>query len=239
MLRIYPKIIAIFLSITGILSFQSAMASNSQFIYFGIAPTYSSTYFGWQNADTSDDTNPEANGADVVNSSNSTTQIGIFIGYGVLLDKIYLGVEGGTQFGERKGASETQDFNNQIPLDNTVTMSDIYLVDFRPGYIMGDKNSMLYGIIGLNTANFSAVQQTSDGVIVQDSGDIRRNGVRLGLGYNLGLGKHFMARVEYVFTKFSNFQFTATCPDDSETHTWQLNPYSNEVSLGLSVIFNV
>lgn len=238
MLRVYSRIIAVFLSIVGVFSVQTAMASN-QFLYFGVAPTYSSTQFSWENADMSGESNPAANGTDVVNNATQTTQIGVFIGYGVVLDKIYLGVEGGTQFGDRKATSDTQDYNNQVPFNNTATMSDIYLVDFRPGYIMGDKNTMFYGIIGLNTANLSAVQQTTDGVIVQDSGSIRRDGLRLGLGYNLGLGQHFMARAEYVFTKFSDFQFTDVFPDGSEVHTWRLNPYSNEISLGLAVVFNL
>jgi opacity protein-like surface antigen len=228
MLRNYAKILALFLSIVGIFNIQNALASN-QFIYFGVAPTYSNTHFGLANAGANTNT---------IDNANGVAQLGVFAGYGILIDKIYLGVEGGTQFGKRKASSDTQDFYTQAQLSNTATMSDIYLVDFRPGYIMGDKNSMLYGIIGLNTANFSAVQ-TSGGVTVQDSGEIRRDGVRLGLGYNLGLGAHFMARVEYVFTKFSNFQFTDTFPDGSAAQTWELNPYSNEISLGLSMIFNI
>lgn len=238
MSRNYIRITTVFFGLVSMFTLQNALASN-QFLYFGVAPVYSSTYFGWQNVDTSSNTNPSANGSDVINGTNAETQIGIFIGYGVLLDKIYLGMEGGAQFGKRQDTSVTQDFNSLVPLNNTMTMSDIYLIDFRPGYVLGGKNSMLYGIIGLNTANFSAVQQTNDGIIVQDSGDIRRDGLRLGLGYNLGLGQHFMARVEYVFTKFSDFQFTDTYPNNTQTHTWELSPYSNEVSLGLSVVFNI
>lgn len=215
-----------------------ALAGN-QYIYAGIMPTYAMTNFNWTNADTSTDSNPAANGQVVLNDTDSTTQLGVFLGYGVLLDQIYLGMEGSILFGDRSATSTTADFNNQMQLNNKLTMNDIYIIDFRPGYVLFDKNSMIYGVIGLNTANFEATQTTSQQGTVTDSGPLRENGIRVGLGYNLGLGEHFMARVEYVYTKFQNFQFTDTFPDGSETHTWQINPDSNEISLGLAAVFNI
>lgn len=238
LLKTYQKAI-VFVGVTlALLGVQGAFAGN-QFIYFGAAPTYSSTNFDWTNADTSTDTNPADNGRPVINQASGNTQVGLFIGYGVLIEKIYFGVEGSTQFGQRTATSTTQDYNNQVPLNNTATMKDIYIVDFRPGYVVGSKNSMIYGIIGLNTANFSAEQQTNNEVIVQDSGTFRRDGLRLGLGYSLGLGEHFMARVEYAYTQFGSFQFTDSFPNNTEIHTWEVDPSSNEFNLGLSVIFNI
>lgn len=232
------KRLAVFIGVVGFGCVQNALA-DGQYIYGGVAATYSSTRFNWQNVDNRNDTNPAANGQMVIGQANTNTQAGLFIGYAALINYIYLGIEGATQFGHRSAASETRDYNNQQPLHNTATMGDIYIVDFRPGWVFWDKNSLIYGIFGLNTANFNAEQQNSDGIVVQDSGPMRQNGLRLGVGYNLGLGKHFMARVEYVFTKFSDFQFSDTFPDGTETHTWQLDPYSNEVSLGLALIFNI
>lgn len=215
-----------------------ALAGN-QLIYFGAAPVYSSTNFDWTNIDNSSDTSPEANGQSVITHTAEKTQLEVFIGYGFLLDRIYMGVEGATQFGQRKATSQTQDFVTQDNLNNKAMMKDIYIVDFRPGYILWDKNTMAYGILGFNSSTFEVEQQNDDGAIVQDSGPFRRDGVRVGLGYNLGLGSHFAARVEYVYTKFLDFQFSATYPDGSEVHTWKVNPSSNEVSLGLSVVFNL
>jgi opacity protein-like surface antigen len=215
-----------------------ALAGN-QYIYAGIMPTYAVTNFDWTNADTGADSNPDANGQVVLNNTDSTTQVGTFLGYGVLLDRIYLGIEGSLLFGNRSATSTTTDFNNQMQLNNKLTMNDIYMIDFRPGYILFDKNSMIYGVIGLNTANFEAEQSSSTAGEVTDSGPMRENGIRIGLGYNLGLGEHFMARVEYVYTKFQDFQFTDTFPDGSETHTWDINPDSNEISVGLAAVFNI
>lgn len=228
----------IFILIASFIGMQNAVAGY-QFLYAGVAPVYSLTNVDWQNADTNANTNPEANGRDVINDTHTNTQVGAFIGYGVLLDRIYLGVEGGTQFGQRKAASQTLDYNTQLPLSNQVTMSSIYTVDLRPGFVLGDKNSLLYAIVGLNSSSFEAEQTNDTGAIVQASGSTRTNGIRVGAGYNLGLGKYFMARVEYVFTKFSGFQFSDTFPDGSETHTWEVNPYSNEINFGLAVIFNL
>ena len=215
-----------------------AVAGN-QYIYAGIMPTYAITNFDWTNADTSADTNPNANGQAILNDTNSTTQLGVFLGYGVLLDRIYLGMEGSILFGDRTATSTTTDFNNPMQLNNKLIMNDVYIVDFRPGYVFFDKNSMIYGVLGLNTANFEAQQSTDSEGIVTDSGPLRENGIRIGIGYNLGLGEHFMARVEYVFTKFQDFQFTDTYPDGSETHTWDINPDSNEISVGLAAVFNI
>lgn len=217
---------------------QTALAGN-QFFYIGAEPVYVQTNFNWTNDDVNGESNPQANGVAVIDDTNADTQLGLFIGYGLLIDKIYLGVEGATQVGTRTATSTTQDYNTQMTLNNKATMSDIYIVDFRPGYVLGGKNSMIYGILGLNTANFEINQETGSGVIVQDSSTSRRNGLRLGLGYNLGLGKYLMARLEYVYTQFSDFEFTDYYPDMSQLHTWQLSPYSNELSLGISLIFNI
>ncbi len=238
MFKMYKKILAFGCGMLGAGISQSALADH-QFIYAGLMPTYSVTQFDWKNVSTSPNLNPATNGQTILDQTSSNTQIGAFIGYGVLIDKVYLGVEGAAQFGDRKATSQTRDPNTQQALNNTVTMSDIYIVDFRPGYVLNDKNTMIYGILGLNMASFNANQQNDNGDFVESSGSIRKNGIRLGLGYNLGLGRHFMARAEYAFTKFSDFQYTNTFFNGAETQTCSLNPYSNEVSLGLSVVFNV
>ena len=114
-------------------------------------------------------------------------------------------------------------------------MSDIYTVDFRPGFILGHTHSVLYGIAGLNTAKFTAQQENSEAAVVQDNGGMRRNGLRFGGGYSLELGKFFMVRVEYVYTKFSDFQFRDTVPNSKESHTWDLGSSSSEVTAGLAL----
>lgn len=204
-------------------SLSSAQAGN-QFIYVGAEPVYSITNFDW--------TNTPAGGQEqaIIHSSTNTTNAGIFAGYGILTDKVYLGLEGSTQFGKREATSQTQAFNTQAPLNNKATMSDVYIVDFRPGYLLGEKNSLLYGILGMNSANFNANQTDADGVVEQNSGSIRRTGFRLGVGYNLGLSHYLMARAEYAYTKFSKFDFL-----DID----QMNPSSNEISLGLAFVIHI
>ncbi len=213
-----------------LISIVSTSWANNQYIYLGGSTIFSDTQFNWKNAD---------NSQDVLNDSTKTTQIGTFIGYGVVVDSIYLGAEGGAQFGSRKSQKEIFDNNWQMDLQNQVIMSEIYIIDFRPGYIFLNKNNLLYGILGLNTANFH-VQQWDEvnNNNIFDSGPMRENGLRIGLGYNLALGRYLMARVDYVFTKFFVNQFQETL-DNGQTVTWQLNPYSNEVSIGLAVVFNV
>ncbi len=224
----YKKLIMIGL-IPVLFSVMSASWADNQYIYIGGNGVFSNTQFNWENAD---------NSQKVIADSIKTTQAGAFIGYGVVVDSIYLGAEGGIQFGARKAENEYFDNNWRMHLTDQVAMSEIYIVDFRPGYVFWNKNNLIYGILGLNTANFRAQQWDEDNNYIFDSGPMRENGLRLGVGYNLALGRHLMARVDYVFTKFFINQFQETFAN-GQTTTWQLNPYSNEISVGLAVIFNI
>src|SRR5262245_14252251 len=109
-----------------LLSVVSASWADSQYIYLGGGGTFSNTQFNWENAD---------NSQPVLTDSTKTTQAGAFIGYGVVVDSIYLGAEGGIQFGSRKAQNEWFDNNWQMNLQNQVVMNEIYIVDFRPGYV--------------------------------------------------------------------------------------------------------
>lgn len=220
--------------ILGMFSTEKAWA-DSQFVYLGAEPVLSWTHFIWENADTSSNSTPDANGETVIGQTTGALQAGIFAGYGVVIDWIYLDVEGAAQLGKRSASSTTLNEHTQEPLYNTETMSDIYTIDFRPGFILGHTHSVLYGIAGVNTAKFTAKQENNDGAVVQDNGGMRRNGLRFGGGYSLELGKFFMVRVEYVYTKFSDFQFTDTVPNSKESHTWNLGSSSNEVTAGLAL----
>ncbi|MBS0352092.1 MAG: hypothetical protein JSR33_13110 [Proteobacteria bacterium] len=215
--------------------------ATGQYVYFGIMPTFSVTNLNWQIVNVSDQDQNDLPGAGetLLDGSTSNTQLGLFTGYGVLLKKFYLGVEGGMEFGRREAQSNGSDLITEEHLTNQVTMSDIFLVDFRPGYVLTDKNTMLYGIVGLNLPRFRATQVTDDGELIQDSGYVRKNGYRLGLGYNLGLGRYFMGRIEYVFTKFPDFQFTDTFDNGDCSETSRLKVYSNEINLGLSFVVNI
>lgn len=225
----YNKIILASL-ILVLISITSASWASNQYIYLGGNTIFSNTQFNWENAD---------NSQNVLTDSTKTTQLGVFLGYGVVIDSIYLGAEGGIQFGSRKAQNELFNDNLQMDLENQLTMSEIYMVDFRPGYVFWNKNNLIYGILGLNTANFHAQQWSDeDNNNVFNSGPMRENGLRIGVGYNLALGRYFMARVDYVFTKFFINQFQETYVN-GQTVTWQLNPYSNEVSIGLAVVFNI
>jgi hypothetical protein len=215
--------------------------AGGQFVYFGVMPNFSVTHMNWQIVNVSDEDNPNLPGAGqtLLDGSTGNTQFGVFTGYGVLLQKFYLGVEGGALLGRREIESGGSDTITEQHLTNEVTMSDIFLIDFRPGYVLKDNNTMLYGILGLNLPRFKATQSTDDGNVIQDSGYIRHNGYRLGVGYNLGLGRYFMGRIEYVFTDFPNLQFTNTCDNGDFSETSRLKVYSNEINLGLSFVLNV
>jgi opacity protein-like surface antigen len=234
MLRTFVKISLLTGMTLGMFSTEKAWA-DSQFIYLGAEPVLSWTHFNWQNADTSSNSTPDANGETVMAQNTGALQAGLFIGYGVVIDWIYLDVEGATQLGKRSASSTTLNEQTQEPLYNTQTMSNIYTVDFRPGFLLGHTHSVIYGIAGFNTAKFTASQENSEGTIVQDNGGMRRNGLRFGGGYSLDLGKFFMVRVEYVYTKFSDSQFTDTVPNSKESHTWDIGSSSSEVNAGLAL----
>lgn len=205
-----------------------ALASN-QFFYFGVAPSYNVTSFNWTNYN------------QTLGNSVSSQQVGLFLGYGVLVDYIYLGFEGGAQLGKRTTNKNFTNYDNNIMMSYKATMSDIYIFDFRPGFVWRDKNSMFYGILGLNSANFNLEQKDRlSNQVIANTGSIRRNGLRVGLGYNLGLSRYVMARVEYIYTKFTKFDgIDNNVDEDNQIQDWQLNPYSNEISLGFAFVVNI
>lgn len=208
---------------------RHALASN-QFFYFGVAPTYNVTSFNWTNYNQT-----------LVNTVSSQ-QVGLFLGYGVLVDYIYLGFEGGAQLGKRTTNKNFTNYDSNTMMNYKAIMSDIYIFDFRPGFVWRDKNSMFYGILGLNSANFNLEQKDrQSNQVIANTGSIRRNGLRVGLGYNLGLSRYIMARVEYIYTKFSKFDGINNndVDEDNQVQDWQLNPYSNEISLGLAFVVNI
>ena len=94
MLRTFVKISILTGMTLGMFSTEKAWA-DSQFVYLGAEPVLSWTHFIWQNADTSSNSTPDANGETVIGQTTGALQAGIFTGYGVVIDWIYLDVEGG------------------------------------------------------------------------------------------------------------------------------------------------
>ncbi len=225
------KLLALLFVVMGItIGAANTAEAQNQYIYFGFMPVFSQTSFSWNNSNTNQE---------LLDKSKSNTQVGAFIGYAVLLDQVYLGIEGSAQFGNRNSSTQVLDEQLQQTVINSVTMNNIYVVDFRPGYVIGGRNSLIYGILGINMASFVTQQEDTAGNIIEEAGSFRKNGIRAGVGYNLGIGKYLMARVEYVFTKFNDFQLSPTTPQGNLLETWDLNPYSNEITLGLAIVLRV
>jgi opacity protein-like surface antigen len=219
------------------LFFISPALADGQFIYLGGAPVYSWTHFNWSNADTTHNTDPEANGDTILDSTTRALQAEVFVGYEVVVSHISLAVEGATQFGKRTTNAEVLDAHTQEPLSSTVKINKIYIVDFRPGFLYASGN--LYGIVGVNSANFEATQENDEGLTVQDSDSIRRTGLRFGAGYSWLIAGRLAVRVDYVYTHFSNFQFSDVFPNSKESHTWSVGADSSEVSAGLAITLQV
>lgn len=226
MSKIKQAVGVLLLSILSLISIEKAEAGD-QYFYAGVAPVYSFTNFDWRNLTTETTIN---------NDTVTSTQAYLFLGYGVLLNRIYLGIEGGAQLGNRNASNSTTD-PVLGDISNKISMNNGYVVDFRPGYVLSDKNTMIYGILGFTTVKFITHQEDDDGIVFNNSN--RRNGMRFGAGYNLGLGRYFEARIEYAFTKYFGYQFSNTLPDGTVINTEEIDPNSHEISLGLAVICNI
>jgi opacity protein-like surface antigen len=206
-----------FLAFLFLFSCIDAWAADiAHFLYLGVSPVYSLTHFNWT----------EKSGQKLIDNTQGNTQAEVFGGYGLLVDRVYLGLEANTQFVNRTATNNTRDETTQQLFTDKMTMRDIYIADFRPGYVLNGKNTMLYGVFGVNSANFKATQEDVNGDIVQETNTQRELGMRFGIGYNLGLGHHLMARVEYVYTQFPNF----------DSANFNFHPNSSEFSIGLSTV---
>lgn len=195
--------------------FAPACAEKAQFLYLGVAPVFSLTNFQWTE-----------HGQNLITDTQSNTQAAIFTGYGFLVNRAYFGLEASTQLVDRTGKNNTRDQTTDQLLQDKITMSDSYIFDFRPGYVLQGKNTLLYGIFGVNTANFQVTQEAENNNLLQASDNMRETGLRFGVGYNLGLGHYLMGRAEYVYTQFPNFNAL----DGS------LHPSSSEFTVGLSAV---
>lgn len=197
--------------------FSNAAATQAQFLYLGAAPVFSLTNFNWREQ-----------GQGLVTSTQANTQAAVFTGYGFLINRTYLSLEGGAQFGDKTGSNQVRNPITQELFKDKITMSDSYILDFRPGYVLQGKNTLFYGILGANTANFKVSQEDESTGGLQQSKTQREIGIRAGLGYNLGLGHHLMARAEYVYTQFPNFNAL----------NGSIHPNSSEFTLGISAVLD-
>jgi len=151
-------------------------------------------------------------------------QGGAFVGYGVLVKRVYMGLELGTETGEQSwrhdGTGGTRIFS--------VSKRESYELSARLGYELKNQ-SLVYGRFGVVSTKFHTPYNHSGNLV---SVDDRERGMRYGGGTDFPLGDNFFGRMEYTFTSYADYNVYPNSPPDNFSNG------ENLVRFGLGYRFN-
>jgi opacity protein-like surface antigen len=123
---------------------------------------------------------------------------GIYTGYGVVLDPVYLGIE-------FEGEASTNDWSfdrGEEIRQFSVRKRLAYGVGGRVGYPLSD-NALFYGRAGIVRAEF--ITQYALGTTLIDT-DFTKTGLRFGGGAEIPLNQRLLLRLDYVFTDYGAYE---------------------------------
>ena len=145
---------------------------------------------------------------------------GVFGGYGMLLHRVYLGVEL-----DSDGGNQKWQFLRGTNRSYTVDKKLSYGANVRAGYVL-DNGTLLYGRIGKVKTAF-ATRYTQGGTTVDV--DNKQNGTRLGAGMELPATDSLSVRFDYTYTDY----------DDYDVNYGAVDNFNNSESLfRLGVLFH-
>lgn len=124
-------------------------------------------------------------------------QGGAFLGYGVMLKRIYLGVE----FDGENGAQTWSHDGDGGTRNYSVRKRDSYEAAVRLGYEL-ENQALLYGRFGIVTTRFETPYLHSGTLVKVDERD---RGVRYGAGTDFPLAGNFFGRMEYTYTSYGDY----------------------------------
>ena len=128
---------------------------------------------------------------------DSGWQGGAFLGYGIMMERVYLGMEfdgeNGSQTWSHDGDGGTRNFS--------VRKRDSYEAAFRLGYEL-ENQALLYGRFGVVSTRFETPYLHS-GTLTKVDG--RDRGMRYGVGTDFPLAGNFFGRMEYTYTSYGDY----------------------------------
>lgn len=155
----------------------------------------------------------------------------IYAGYGATTatNNVYLGFEVGMMLGSSDSDKVASTVTGGITTTRDAKQGNIYYADFLPGVMFGsNSNSMVYGILGAATTNFTLKQPNGADAF---SSTKTAYGYRVGVGYNYAVSNHFSVGLKYVHSGYSNLDIK------NQTIDYKLNPANNTISAGFTYTF--
>jgi opacity protein-like surface antigen len=149
---------------------------------------------------------------------------GGFFGYGLVFDRVYVGLEVSGQ------ASTAEWDHSRLPGGRVFSLDELYNVSgtLRIGYVHSDL-AMFYGLIGLVHAGYNAVYMHGNRTTDLDQ---ELTGLRIGAGVEVPLTASLFARLEYAYNRFDSF----VVPYNNGADTF--SPSTGVVTVGLGWRFN-
>jgi opacity protein-like surface antigen len=150
---------------------------------------------------------PRGPGTNTSDFGNEGFQGGAFLGYGLTLNHIYLGLEfdgeGGDQTWKHDGTGGTRVYS--------VRKRGSYEAAARLGYEL-DNQALVYGRFGVVTSRFETSYTQGATTTVKDE---QQRGLRYGAGTDFPITGNFFGRMEYTYTSYADYDMpTATGADN-------------------------
>lgn len=148
----------------------------------------------------------------------------IYGGLGTNFDHFYIGAE-------LSGGYNSLNKNSTVATTTITFKQPITAgLDFIPGYLTQQKDFLFYGRFGAGASLFNI--KVKNNAAVSDSNKKFVFGWRAGLGMEYFLCDAFSTRLEYIFSTYSNINYTAS------TYSYKLSsPRTQQVNLGLTINF--
>ena len=150
---------------------------------------------------------PRGPGTNTSDFGNEGFQGGAFLGYGLTLNRIYLGFEfdgeGGDQTWQHDGTGGTRVYS--------VRKRGSYEAAARLGYKL-DNQALVYGRAGIVTSRFETSYTQGATTTVKDE---QQRGMRYGAGTDFPITGNFFGRMEYTFTSYADYDMPTSTGADN------------------------
>ena len=154
---------------------------------------------------------------------------GVFLGYGYLYGRYYLGLEGELEDSnaewDHEGATDGPDFS--------VEKMDTRGVSLRAGYVL-QNGALLYARAGWARTRFNTTWARGTGRASDVDRDDAVSGARFGLGAELPVSRSLFARLDYSYTDYDSYDFVAS---DGSADSMEFDTGENLFRLGLGARF--
>ncbi|MCB1827987.1 MAG: porin family protein [Coxiellaceae bacterium] len=189
---------------------------------------------------------------------NNNVNGGLFLGYGVLINRAYLGLELGGGVGTSVSALNSSIRGDDENLSRVlrVSLQEVAYLDLKLGTLLGGDTSMLYALVGLANGRLklqprqNSADRADTGTPMtyfESVGDVVKAhllGLRVGLGFSTKLAKHWALGIQDAFTFYrsKDVNFANTVIDVGTNFTVlgaaSVTPRTNNVTLFLNYYFS-